>query len=50
MSRTFCLHNDLERIFSMGLAKGGSLENAIVVSGSAYFSVIYRQQQSPLFH
>ena len=33
MSRTFCLHNDLERIFSMGLAKGGSLENAIVVSG-----------------
>ena len=34
MSRTFCLHNDLERIFSMGLAKGGSLENAIVVSGN----------------
>lgn len=33
MSRTFCLHNDLERIFSMGLAKGGSLDNAIVVSG-----------------
>ena len=34
MSRTFCLHNDLERIFSMGLAKGGSLDNAIVVSGN----------------
>jgi UDP-3-O-[3-hydroxymyristoyl] N-acetylglucosamine deacetylase len=33
-SRTFCLHNDLERIFSMGLAKGGSLDNAIVVSGN----------------
>ncbi len=33
MSRTFCLLNDLERIFSMGLAKGGSLDNAIVVSG-----------------
>ena len=33
MSRTFCLHDDLERIFSMGLAKGGSLDNAIVVSG-----------------
>ena len=33
MSRTFCLHGDLERIFSMGLAKGGSLDNAIVVSG-----------------
>ena len=34
MYRTFCLHNDLERIFSMGLAKGGSLDNAIVVSGN----------------
>ena len=36
MSRTFCLHNDLERIFSMGLAKGGSLDNAIVVSGKKF--------------
>ena len=33
-ARTFCLHKDLEKIFSMGLAKGGSLENAIVVSGN----------------
>lgn len=33
MSRTFCLQDDLERIFAMGLAKGGSLDNAIVVSG-----------------
>lgn len=32
MSRTFCLHKDLQRIFALGLAKGGSLENAIVVS------------------
>ncbi len=31
-SRTFCLQRDLENIFKMGLAKGGSLENAIVVS------------------
>jgi len=31
-SRTFCLQKDLEKIFKMGLAKGGSLENAIVVS------------------
>jgi len=31
-SRTFCLQKDLENIFKMGLAKGGSLENAIVVS------------------
>lgn len=31
-ARTFCFHHDLEKIFSMGLAKGGSLENAIVIS------------------
>ncbi len=30
-SRTFCLYEDIEYIKSMGLAKGGSLENAIVV-------------------
>lgn len=33
-ARTFCLQQDLEKIFAMGLAKGGSLENAIVVSGN----------------
>ncbi len=30
-SRTFCLYEDIEKIKKMGLAKGGSLENAIVV-------------------
>ena len=30
-SRTFCLFEDIERIKKNGLAKGGSLENAIVV-------------------
>ena len=30
-SRTFCLFEDIEQIKSKGLAKGGSLENAIVV-------------------
>ena len=30
-SRTFCLYEDIEKIRSYGLAKGGSLENAIVV-------------------
>ena len=33
-SRTFCLYEDIDKIRSMGLAKGGSLENAIVVSES----------------
>ena len=30
-SRTFCLYQDIETIKKIGLAKGGSLENAIVV-------------------
>ena len=30
-SRTYCLYEDIEKIKRMGLAKGGSLENAIVV-------------------
>ncbi len=32
-ARTFCLHEDIEGIKSIGLAKGGSLDNAIVVQG-----------------
>ena len=30
-SRTFCLYEDIEKLKEMGLAKGGSLNNAIVV-------------------
>ena len=30
-SRTFCLYEDVEKIIEKGLAKGGSLDNAIVV-------------------
>ena len=30
-SKTFCLYEDIDLIKSQGLAKGGSLENAIVV-------------------
>tara|TARA_Y100001936_G_C16015205_1_gene636037 strand:- start:498 stop:1427 length:930 start_codon:yes stop_codon:yes gene_type:complete len=32
-ARTFCLYEDIESIKSVGLAKGGSLDNAIVVQG-----------------
>jgi len=32
-SRTFCLLQDVEKLKKMNLAKGGSLENAIVVKG-----------------
>ena len=30
-SRTFCLFDDIEKLKKMGLAKGGSLDNAIVI-------------------
>ena len=33
-SRTFCLYEDIEFIKKNGLAKGGSLDNAIVVKGN----------------
>ena len=32
-SRTFCLYEDIDNIKRLGLAKGGSLDNAIVVQG-----------------
>ena len=32
-SRTFCLYEDVEKLRNNGLAKGGSLDNAIVVKG-----------------
>lgn len=32
-ARTFCLFEDVEKIKKAGLAKGGSLENAVVVKG-----------------
>ena len=31
-SRTFCLFEDIEKVKKIGLAKGGSLENAVVVN------------------
>tara|TARA_B100001057_G_scaffold101735_1_gene98869 strand:- start:76 stop:996 length:921 start_codon:yes stop_codon:yes gene_type:complete len=33
-SRTFCLFEDVERLKQMGLAQGGSLDNAIVLKGN----------------
>ena len=33
-SRTFCLYEDIEKLKFMGFAKGGSLDNALVVKGS----------------
>ena len=33
-SRTFCLYEDIEKLKKMNLAKGGSLDNAIVVKDS----------------
>ena len=33
-SRTFCLFEDIEKLKKMGLGKGGSLDNALVVKGN----------------
>ena len=33
-SRTFCLFEDIEKLKEMGLAKGGNLDNAVVVKGN----------------
>ena len=33
-SRTFCLFEDIDKLKEMGLAKGGNLDNAIVVKGN----------------
>jgi len=34
-SRTFCIFEDIEKLKKMGLGKGGSLENALVVKGNS---------------
>ena len=34
-SRTFCLFEDIEKLKKMGLGKGGTLENALVVKGNS---------------
>ena len=37
-ARTFCLYEDIKKIKDLGLAKGGSLENAVVVKGNEVFN------------
>ena len=32
-ARTFCLYEDIEKVKSLGLAKGGNLDNAVVIKG-----------------
>ena len=38
-SRTFCLFEDIEKLKNMGLGKGGSLENALVVKNNSLLNV-----------
>ena len=38
-SRTFCLYEDIEKLKKIGLGKGGSLENAIVVKDDKILNV-----------
>jgi len=37
-SRTFCLYEDVEKLKKIGLAKGGTLDNAIVLKGNEILS------------
>jgi len=37
-SRTFCRNSDVEAMYAQGLAKGGTLENAVVVDGDQVLS------------
>ena len=34
-ARTFCIYQELEQLIAMGLVKGGSLDNAIVIHNGA---------------
>ena len=38
-SRTFCLYEDIEKIKKDGLAKGGSLDNALVIKNEKVLNV-----------
>jgi UDP-3-O-[3-hydroxymyristoyl] N-acetylglucosamine deacetylase len=38
-ARTFCLYEDIEKIKKLGLAKGGSLDNAVVVQGDKVLNI-----------
>ena len=38
-SRTFCLFEDVEKLKKMGLAQGGSLDNAIVLKGNTILNI-----------
>ena len=40
-SRTFCLYEDIEKLKSLNLAKGGSLDNAIVVKQNKILNKIW---------
>ena len=37
-SRTFCLYEDVEKLKKIGLAKGGTLDNALVLKGNEILS------------
>jgi UDP-3-O-[3-hydroxymyristoyl] N-acetylglucosamine deacetylase len=50
-ARTFCYEEDVERLLSMGLAKGGSLKNAVVIgNGFVHNPEGMRSKDEPLRH
>ena len=48
-ARTFCLEEEINELYKKGLAKGGTLENALVVSKTGYSSPL-KYPDEPLRH
>lgn len=49
-ARTFCLYEELEYLWGMGLSKGGSLENAVVFAQDRILNDHLRYDDEPVRH
>ncbi|MBD3308592.1 UDP-3-O-acyl-N-acetylglucosamine deacetylase [candidate division KSB3 bacterium] len=49
-ARTFCLYEEVEHLWKMGLSKGGSLENAVVFAQEGILNESLRYDDEPVRH
>lgn len=49
-ARTFCLYEEIEYLWKMGLSKGGSLENAVVFAQDRILNESLRYDDEPVRH
>ncbi len=49
-ARTFCLYEEVEHLWKMGLAKGGSLDNALVFAQDRILNESLRYEDEPVRH